>query len=69
MRLVDPGAGPDDEIEVYRSASDAASTCSRRSLARDIWEGLAPDEEKLLVAVQGYGRFWIRFVDRARQGL
>jgi hypothetical protein len=49
VRLVDPGAGPDDEIEVY--------------LARDIWEGLAPDAEKLLVAVQGYGRFWIRFVD------
>jgi hypothetical protein len=49
VHLVDPGTGPDDTIAVY--------------LTRNIWEGLAPGTEKLLVAVQGYGRFWIRFVD------
>jgi hypothetical protein len=30
-------------------------------LARDIWENLEPGTEKLLVAVQNWGRFWMRF--------
>jgi len=39
----------DDDIAIY--------------LARNIWEGLEPGTEKLLVAVQNYGRFWLRFGD------
>jgi len=37
----------DDDIEIY--------------LARDIWEGLSPCTEKLLFAVQDYGRYWLHF--------
>ena len=37
----------DDDIDIY--------------LARDIWQKLEPGTEKLLVAVQNYGRFWMRF--------
>jgi hypothetical protein len=29
-------------------------------VSREIWDALAPDADKLLVAIQGYGRFWIR---------
>jgi hypothetical protein len=36
----------DDDIAIY--------------LARDIWEGLPPDAEKLLFAVEGYGRYWLQ---------
>ena len=28
-------------------------------VARDIWDELKPRQTKLLVAVSGYGRFWI----------
>ena len=39
----------DDDLDIY--------------LARDIWEHLSPKAEKLLVAIQDYGRFWLRFKD------
>ena len=32
-------------------------------MARHIWDRLEPGTEKLLVAVQNYGRFWLRFGD------
>ncbi len=35
----------DEDIQIY--------------LARDIWEQLAPGTEKLLVAIQDWGRFWL----------
>ncbi|MGQ9494073.1 MAG: hypothetical protein ACUVR2_09960 [Anaerolineae bacterium] len=28
-------------------------------LSKDIWDNLKPRQSKLLVAVSGYGRFWI----------
>jgi hypothetical protein len=28
-------------------------------VAREIWDGLKPRQSKLLVAVPGYGRYWI----------
>jgi hypothetical protein len=28
-------------------------------LSRDIWDGIRPGQEKLLLAVSGYGRFWL----------
>ena len=28
-------------------------------VARDTWDGLKPRQSKLLVAVGGYGRFWL----------
>jgi hypothetical protein len=37
----------DGELEIY--------------LARDIFEKLAPETEKLLFAIQDYGRFWLYF--------
>jgi hypothetical protein len=40
----------DDDITIY--------------VARDIWKGLVPDAEKLLFAVEGYGRFWLQLNDR-----
>ena len=39
-------ARPEQPINVY--------------VSREIWDVLAPDTDKLLVAIQGYGRFWIR---------
>jgi len=46
----------DEDIQIY--------------LARDIWEQLAPGTEKLLVAIQDWGRFWLWFGDAwmKRQG-
>jgi hypothetical protein len=35
----------DDDIKIF--------------LAREISESLAPDSEKLLFAVEGYGQFWL----------
>jgi hypothetical protein len=35
-------------------------------LARDIWEQLKPGQSKLLVAVSGYGRFWLHLFPRRR---
>ena len=35
----------DDDIRIY--------------LAQEIWESLPPDAEKLLIAVEGYGRYWL----------
>ena len=32
-------------------------------LARDIWESLPPETDKLLIAIQDYGRFWLWFGD------
>lgn len=29
-------------------------------VSREIWDTLAPDDDKLLVAIEGYGRFWIK---------
>jgi len=37
----------DDGIEIY--------------LSRDVFDKLAPETEKLLFAVQDYGRFWLWF--------
>ena len=37
----------DDDIEIY--------------LAKDIFENLEPETEKILFAVQDYGRFWLWF--------
>ncbi len=37
----------DGELEIY--------------LARDIFDQLGPETEKLLFAVQDYGRFWLYF--------
>jgi hypothetical protein len=37
----------DGDIEIY--------------LARGIWDNLEPEPERLLVAVQNWGRFWMRF--------
>ena len=28
-------------------------------LSREIWDSLTPGQSKLLVAVPGYGRFWL----------
>jgi len=28
-------------------------------LSREIWDSLKPDQSRLLVAVSGYGRFWL----------
>ncbi|MBN1890738.1 MAG: hypothetical protein JW850_22275 [Thermoflexales bacterium] len=39
----------DGEIEIY--------------LAKDIFDSLEPGTEKLLFAVQGWGRFWLYFQD------
>jgi hypothetical protein len=39
----------DDDIEIY--------------LAKDIFDRLGPETEKILFAVQDYGRFWLRFKD------
>ena len=39
----------DGDIEVY--------------LAKDILDKLGPETEKLLFAVQNYGRFWLHFKD------
>jgi len=38
----------DDDIKIY--------------LAQEIWESLEPDTEKLLFAVEGYGRYWLWLV-------
>ena len=35
----------DEDIDIY--------------LAQDIWDGSQPRSEKLLFAVEGYGRFWL----------
>lgn len=35
----------DDDIKIY--------------LAQEIWESLKPGTEKLLFAVEGYGRYWL----------
>ena len=40
----------DEEIDIY--------------LAQDIWDGSQPYSEKLLFAVEGYGRFWLWLDDR-----
>jgi hypothetical protein len=32
-------------------------------LARDIWETLTPETERVLIAMQEYGRFWLWFKD------
>ena len=32
-------------------------------LARDVFDKLAPETEKLLFAIQDYGRFWLWFDD------
>ncbi len=37
----------DDDIDIY--------------LAQDIWEHLSPEAEKMLVAIQDYGRYWLHF--------
>ena len=39
-------ACPEQPIDIY--------------VSREIWDALEPDADKLLVAVQGYGRFWVR---------
>ena len=28
-------------------------------LSREIWNSLKPDQDRLLIAVSGYGRFWL----------
>jgi hypothetical protein len=28
-------------------------------LASDIWQGVKPGQQKLLVALSGFGRFWV----------
>jgi hypothetical protein len=43
----------DDDIQIY--------------LARETWEALAPETEKLLIAIQEYGRFWLWFGDRPKK--
>jgi hypothetical protein len=43
----------DDHIQIY--------------LARDIWEKLTPETEKLLIAIQEYGRFWLWFGDTSNK--
>jgi hypothetical protein len=29
-------------------------------VSKEIWEGLVPGQSKLLVAVSGFGRFWLQ---------
>jgi len=46
---------PDDREDfVFLQADDL-----QIYLSRDIWEKLKPTQSKLLVAVAGYGRFWL----------
>jgi len=35
-------------------------------VSRDIWDKLKPTQSKLLVAVAGYGRFWLYLEPRSR---
>jgi len=37
-------------------------------LSRDIWTSLKPDQTRLLVAVGGYGRFWLQVPGGAASG-
>jgi len=37
-------------------------------ISREIWDGLKPGQSKLLVAVSGYGRFWVYLESAASQG-
>ena len=39
-------ARPDQPLDIY--------------VSHEIWDSLAPDDDKLLVAIEGYGRFWIK---------
>jgi hypothetical protein len=36
-------------------------------LACDTWEKLTPETERLLIAVQDYGRFWLWFADASKK--
>jgi len=35
----------------------------------DIWNSISPGQDKLLVAVAGYGRFWLYITDPRRASL
>lgn len=39
----------------------------RLYIARDIWESLTPQQEKLLFHIQDYGRFWLRIEHDGQQ--
>lgn len=39
-----------DDIELY--------------VAPDIWQNIGPRTEKILIAIEGYGRFWLWIDDR-----
>lgn len=45
VHLLD-AARPEQPIDIY--------------ISRAIWDALAPDAGKLLVSIEGYGRFWIK---------
>ncbi|MBN1934483.1 MAG: hypothetical protein JW934_07445, partial [Anaerolineae bacterium] len=45
VHLID-AARPEQPIDIYVSC--------------EIWDALAPDDDKLLVSIEGYGRFWIK---------
>jgi len=55
------GAPDDLQKFVFLQAADLSIYVSR-----DIWDKLKPTQSKLLVAVAGYGRFWLYLEPRSR---
>jgi len=55
---------PEAELTFVRLAVDDLTVY----VSREIWDGLKPERSKLLVAVCGYGRFWLHLQRQADDG-
>ena len=55
---------PEDELGFVKLAVDDLTVY----VSHEIWDGLRADQPKLLVAVCGYGRFWLHLQHRADDG-